>query len=88
MQGFGRRGRADTEAEAFDGWLVDAIADPARRENALLAWLDAAYARECHPEAEHLIPLHIVAGAAGKDIGRQVYRDTIGGKAISAFQFG
>jgi aromatic ring-opening dioxygenase catalytic subunit (LigB family) len=88
MQGFGRGAEADREAATFDAWLSEAVAEPGRREAALTAWLGAPCALACHPEAEHLIPLHVVAGAAGGDAGRCVYKGKIGGKTISAFQFG
>jgi len=64
------------------------VADPARRDARLAAWRDAPAAAACHPEAEHLLPLHVAAGAAGADVGRRVYQDQILGKALSAFQFG
>ena len=88
LRAFFRRGAADAESEAFDAWLADAVVDPAKRDSALIGWLDAPFAKGCHPEPEHLLPLHVVAGAAGEDVGARVYQDRIGGKAISAFQFG
>jgi aromatic ring-opening dioxygenase catalytic subunit (LigB family) len=88
LREFRRRGAADAQSEGFDGWLVEAVRDPHRRDTALAGWADAPFALACHPEAEHLIPLHVVAGAAGEDVGKQVYRDTVNGKAVSAFQFG
>ncbi|CAK4069305.1 unnamed protein product [Aphanomyces euteiches] len=36
------------------------------RGEALKGWASMPYARECHPREEHLIPLHVVAGAAGE----------------------
>ena len=88
LRGFFRRGTADAESEAFDAWLGAAVADPLRRDEALIGWLDAPSATACHPEPEHLLPLHVVAGAAGDDVGVRVYHDKVSGKAISAFQFG
>ena len=88
MNGFARGGRADDEASTFDAWLTDAVANAEKRDAALSAWREAPCAEACHPEAEHLIPLHVVVGAAGNDPGRQVYKGNIGGKTISAYQFG
>jgi len=78
------------ESAAFDGFLADAVTDPepARRNAKLIAWDAAPGARASHPEEEHLLPLHVVAGAAGGDVGRVVYRDAILGKTVSGFQFG
>jgi len=41
-----------------------------------------------HPREEHLLPLMVVAGAAGTDRGRVTYSDQFGGVRISAVQFG
>ncbi len=87
LREFFRPGRGDIDAKAFDSWLSDAATDPARRDERLAAWRDAPAAAACHPEPEHLLPLHVVAGAAGADVGRRVYEDQILGKAVSAFQF-
>jgi aromatic ring-opening dioxygenase catalytic subunit (LigB family) len=83
-------GRGDAESSRFDAWLTDAVTDPdARtRHEKLSAWRTAPCAIECHPEAEHLLPLHVAIGAAGDDIGRRVFGDRILGKEISAYQFG
>lgn len=81
-------GRGDEAAEAFDAWLDDAVTDTAARDRKLAAWADAPGARESHPEAEHLLPLIVAAGAAGTDPGRRTYNERLLGKPISAFQFG
>ena len=88
LREFFRAGKGDAEAKAFDSWLHEAIADPARRDDRLAAWREAPGAIACHPEPEHLLPLHVVAGAAAGDAGRRVYEDRILGKALSGFQFG
>jgi len=51
--------------------LTDAVeeADPALRNRRLAAWEEAPDALACHPESEHLLPLMVVAGAAGSDRG-------------------
>ena len=45
-------------------------------------------ARSCHPREEHLLPLMVVAGAAGDSQGKRDFNDKIGGKMISGFRFG
>ena len=74
---------------AFDAWLGETATrcDPGTREERLIGWRKAPSARACHPREEHLIPLMVVAGAAGNGAGTRSFHDTIGGKAISAFRF-
>jgi len=76
--------------EEFDNWLTDTLTHPdTDRRKALLAnWADAPSARNAHPIEEHLIPLHVVAGAAGSDVGKKTLEDTVLGVVESAFQFG
>lgn len=80
----------DEPSEQFDAWLTEAATDPDPKARAarLALWETAPFARDCHPREEHLIPLMVVAGAAGDDAGRRTYFERVRGKAISAFQFG
>lgn len=75
-------------SEAFDAWLGRAVADPATREEALIHWDQAPYAREAHPREEHLAPLFVAAGAAPGQAGRTVFQDHAMDVALSAFAFG
>jgi aromatic ring-opening dioxygenase catalytic subunit (LigB family) len=83
-------GADDEKARAFDNWLQATTTnpDPAARDAGLTSWAEAPNARACHPREEHLIPLMVAAGAAGSDVGRQVYADHMAGHALSGFQFG
>jgi aromatic ring-opening dioxygenase catalytic subunit (LigB family) len=74
----------------FDAWLHDTINQtyPVVRNARLVDWKNAPSARACHPREDHLIPLMVIAGAAGSDPGRSSFRDLIGGKAYSCFSFG
>ena len=73
----------------FDDWLDETAKAPAKAREARLAdWANAPGARACHPREEHLMPLMVVAGAAGDSPGRHSFRDVIGGKVISGFRFG
>jgi aromatic ring-opening dioxygenase catalytic subunit (LigB family) len=73
----------------FDAWLNNAIsAAPEEREKLLTCWETAPGARACHPRSEHLIPLMVVAGAAGTDSGKVSYNELLLGKAVSGIQFG
>lgn len=58
------------------------------RHAALYHWSDAPDARQVHPREEHLLPMMMVAGAAGSDRGCAFYREEIMGKAVSAIGFG
>ena len=82
-------GKEQTAAR-FDAWLNEAAThpDPATRNAKLIDWAQAPDARACHPREEHLLPLMVVAGAGSQDIGKNTFRDSIGGKTISCFTFG
>jgi aromatic ring-opening dioxygenase catalytic subunit (LigB family) len=87
MRGFGGAGQA--AAETFDAWLrVAATAAPAERARELSAWASAPAARAAHPHEEHLLPLMVVAGAAGADPGRIAYNDTFANVRVSAVHYG
>lgn len=78
----------DAASASFDSWLDEtASASTVERETRLAAWRTAPGAHACHPREEHLMPLMVVAGAAGDSKGRHAFRDVIGGKTISAFEF-
>lgn len=80
---------AVAQSEEFDAWLADTIAlDAVLRRDALRDWQRAPAARACHPREEHLIPLMVVAGAAGDDTGRVGWTGTNNGLRISAHHFG
>ena len=74
----------------FDTALAAAIGstEPALREAALIDWKQMPGALASHPRAEHLLPLMVVAGAAGTDVGRCTFNDRVFGKPVSAFEFG
>ncbi|MBP8795354.1 MAG: dioxygenase [Brachymonas sp.] len=91
MRGYGSR-RSTPIAAAFDAWLTETVALPQAERNARLAdWAQASgpAGRESHPNyrEEHLLPLHVAAGAAGAGAGRKVFTDEVLSVAISAFRF-
>lgn len=90
MQSLRGGARDDIVGGAFDAWLTEAVTcpDPEERNRRLARWSDAPGGREAHPREEHLIPLHVVAGAAGADIGRKTLEDPVMGAVESAFRFG
>lgn len=88
MRGF-RQASAKPVSEVFDAWLQQtSTADPEVRNNELVRWSSAPQARNVHPREEHLLPLMVIAGAAGADRGRITYSDTFAGVRISAVHFG
>ncbi len=88
MRGF-RDPRARVHAESFDAWLrTTAESAPADRDRGLGEWAQAPSARAAHPREEHLMPLMVIAGAAGEDVGRTAWNGTVFGMRISAFHFG
>lgn len=74
----------------FDRWLTQAVTqdDPEKRNAMLANWDKAPGARDANPREEHLIPLHVAAGAAGADRGVKTLEDHVMGAVESAFRFG
>lgn len=89
MRGYGDTRYTPISAE-FDEWLTAAVESaPAERQALLGDWTQAPHARHCHPPGgeEHLLPLMVVAGAAGDAPGSKVYSEEIMATTISAFRF-
>ena len=90
MRGYGDP-RFGPISDEFDHWLTDAVqAEPEQRHQALIDWAQAPSARMSHPPRaeEHLLPLMVVAGAAGADKGQRVFSDRVMETTLSAFSFG
>ncbi len=88
MRGFGNPAAVPT-SEAFDAWLRETAAmEPAARDARLKAWTQAPAARLVHPREEHLLPMMVIAGAAGADRGKVAYNGTMMGVRLSAYHFG
>jgi aromatic ring-opening dioxygenase catalytic subunit (LigB family) len=76
-------------AALFDAWLQEAAAaEPDTRARMLREWPVAPAARQAHPREEHLLPLMVVAGAAGDDRGRVTFSEEWMNVRISALHFG
>jgi len=81
--------RALPVSEAFDAWLRGAgTAAPAERDRLLERWQEAPMARRAHPREEHLLPMMVIAGAAGEDRGTVAYEGTFAGVRLSAYHYG
>jgi aromatic ring-opening dioxygenase catalytic subunit (LigB family) len=89
MRGFGRS-ESRAVSEVFEGYLNDAVSDPdaQRRIDKLLHWESAPGARAAHPHEDHLIPLMVVAGAAGTDPGQRLLVDHAMNVAMASYRFG
>ena len=87
LRNFGPRALA--VSEAFDAWLREAgTASPAERDRLLERWQEAPMARRAHPREEHLLPMMVIAGAAGADRGTVAYGGTFAGVRLSGYHFG
>ncbi len=82
---------AKVPSHAFDEWLDTTLHQPqAARTKALLAWESAPYARICHAQEDHLVPLFAAIGAAEGETATRTYHDTdlFGGVTASSWRFG
>lgn len=82
---------AKVPSDAFDHWLDGTLRDaPTERTAALLDWESAPYARTCHAQEDHLVPLFTALGAAEGEVATRTYHDTdlFGGVTASSWRFG
>lgn len=76
-------------SEAFHEWLNAVVAAaPSERDGKLLEWEAAPFARQCHPREEHLLPLLVVAGAAGDEVGALTWSGSFLGPRQAGYHFG
>ena len=78
----------DQKNIAFEQWLVETcthnnLTDNERTDR-LENWINAPFARYCHPREEHLMPLHVCYGFCGSK-AVLVFDDKVIGKKTSAF---
>lgn len=66
---------------------VVTLSDTNERNNVLAKWESFPGARRAHPREEHLMPLLVIAGAAGTDVGRQSASFQFMGASVSGFSF-
>ncbi len=74
----------------FDQWLKNAVSIESFQNRSLMleVWEKAPHARRVHPREEHLLPLMVISGAAGNEVGQCVFSDAPMGAVSSAIQFG
>ncbi|GKZ29384.1 hypothetical protein AbraIFM66950_004657 [Aspergillus brasiliensis] len=74
---------------SFDEALKEAVTKaPAEREQAMADLLKRPDARQAHPSFDHLLPIHIGAGAAGDDVGRRLWTLKEGSMSWAQYRFG
>ena len=87
MRGFGTAAGA-RDALEFDAWLHALTEGSAEeRTEALAHWERAPRAQAVHPREEHLLPLMVVAGAAGDAGARITFSAPVLGTQVSALHF-
>jgi aromatic ring-opening dioxygenase catalytic subunit (LigB family) len=89
MRAFSWQGidQPDPANDQFQDWLIEVCTGPmpqSERERRLIEWEKAPSARYCHPREEHLLPLHVCLGLAGKP-AKVTFDDHILGKRAVAF---
>lgn len=86
MRGYGDPRFTEPSAQ-FDAWLSASLQKAGPERAALLTeWETAPAARLSHPQAEHLLPLMVAAGAA-EGPGEKIYGEYVLKTAISGFAF-
>ncbi|CAI7581922.1 unnamed protein product [Penicillium bialowiezense] len=76
-------------AVSFDEALKEAATTaPGERQKALADLLKRPDARQAHPSFEHLLPIHIGAGAAGEDLGKRTWTYPEGSMSWAQYRFG
>lgn len=82
---------AKVPSTAFDAWLAETMAKPAaERTERLIHWEQAPYARTCHAQEDHFVPLFAALGAAEGEKATMVYHDEglFGGVTASSYRIG
>lgn len=89
MRGFGNPASTPVAA-AFEHYINETVTQPdaAQRNRMLVEWTKAPGARLAHPREDHLIPLMVVAGAAGTDRGARIFVDHALAVDMGNYQFG
>lgn len=88
MMSWGRPRAAGGYGKTFDDALRDAVQQPVEsRQESMAELLKRPDARRAHPTFEHLLPIHIAAGAAGDSVGKQIWTLQEGAMAWAQYKF-
>ncbi|KUI54212.1 Extradiol ring-cleavage dioxygenase [Cytospora mali] len=76
-------------AVSFDNALKEAVESPVEeRQMKMASVCGRPDAKEAHPWMDHLMPVHVTAGAAGSDVGKQIWTLHEGSFAWAQYRFG
>lgn len=76
-------------AVSFDNALKEAVEAPVEQRQIMLAAVCGRLdAKQAHPYMDHLMPVHVAAGAAGPDVGKQIWTLQEGNFAWAQYRFG
>lgn len=76
-------------AVSFDNALKEAVEAPvAERQFRMAAVCGRPDAKQAHPSMDHLMPVHVAAGAAGSDLGKQLWTLPEGSLSWAQYRFG
>ncbi|CRG84345.1 4,5-DOPA dioxygenase extradiol-like protein [Talaromyces islandicus] len=82
-------GETMSYAFSFDEALKEATtANPEERQAKMSALIKRSDARQAHPSVEHLLPILISAGAAGADVGEQLWTFPEASLSWAQYRFG
>jgi aromatic ring-opening dioxygenase catalytic subunit (LigB family) len=89
MRGFGSSSSTGV-SQQFGKWLAETVeeSDISIRDKRLIEWEKAPAARQAHPREDHLLPLMLVAGAAGQERGRVAFVDHVMNVDMASYVFG
>jgi 4,5-DOPA dioxygenase extradiol len=74
---------------SFDEALKEAAtARPEERQAKMSALMRRSDARKAHPTLEHILPMYVAAGAAGLDLGEQLWTFPEGSLSWAQYRFG
>ena len=75
-------------AFSFDEALKEAVTRPEERQAKMSTLMERTDARKAHPTFEHILPMHVAAGAAGLDLGEQLWTFPEGSLSWAQYRFG
>ncbi|KAI1387682.1 putative aromatic ring-opening dioxygenase LigB subunit [Hypoxylon trugodes] len=82
-------GKTMPYASSFDESLKEAVtAAPEERQARMSVLLKSIEARKAHPTFEHILPMYVVAGAAGSDLGERLWTFAEGSLNWAQYRFG